>query len=133
MPVMTTLQIAALYIALNAIVTIVLAFNVVRVRVKTQTQIGDGGKEEMLRAIRAHGNNVEYVPLTLVALVTLALLQSSILILHVVGVALTVGRVLHGLGLNTNSGASLGRGLGIMLTLVALITAIVALLLKVFS
>jgi uncharacterized membrane protein YecN with MAPEG domain len=76
---------------------------------------------------------VEYTPLVLVMLVTLGLLQASTLILHIVGGLLFVGRAAHGFGLATNGGLSLGRGLGMMLTLIAAVTAIVVLLMKAFS
>jgi hypothetical protein len=128
----TSLQIAAFYIALNAIVTLALALNAALTRGRTKVLLGDGGNETMLRAMRAHANNVEYVPLTLVMLLALALLQSSVLVLHIVGLCLFLGRVAHGLGLATKSGISAGRGIGILLTLIAMLVAIVFLLMKAF-
>ena len=128
----TPLQIAAVYIALNAIVTLALAFNAVRARGRTKVLLGDGGNEAMLRAMRAHSNNVEYVPLTLLMLLVLALLQTSVLVLHIVGLCLLLGRIAHGLGLATASGMSAGRGLGIALTVIAMLVAIVFLLIKAF-
>jgi uncharacterized membrane protein YecN with MAPEG domain len=128
----TALQIAAFYVALNAIITLVLAGYVVRTRVVTKTTLGDGGNQTLLQAIRAHGNNVEYVPLVLVMLVTLALTQASVLILHIVGGALAVGRIAHGIGINSNPGPSVGRAIGVFLTLVAFITAVVVLFMKAF-
>jgi uncharacterized membrane protein YecN with MAPEG domain len=128
----TPLQIAAFYIALNAIVTLALAINAAMTRGRTKVLLGDGGNETMLRAMRAHANNVEYVPLTLVMLLALALLQTSILVLHIVGLCLLLGRVAHGLGLAIKSGISAGRGIGILLTLIAMLVAIVFLLMKAF-
>jgi uncharacterized membrane protein YecN with MAPEG domain len=128
----TPLQIAAFYVALNALVMLLLAANVVRTRLKTETLIGDGGNMTMLQAIRAHANNVEYAPLTLIMLVTLALLQGSAVILHAVGILLTIGRIAHGIGINCNPGASIGRGGGMLLTLIAALIAMVALLMKAF-
>jgi uncharacterized membrane protein YecN with MAPEG domain len=133
MPVMTNLQIAALYCALNAIVTLALAINAAVTRGRTKVLLGDGGNESMLRAMRAHANNIEYVPLTLVMLVTLALLQGSAILLHVIGAALFVGRAAHGYGLATHSGINAGRGIGTALTMLAMITAIVMLFIKALS
>lgn len=127
---LTPLQLVAFYIAVNATITLILAINVVRVRVKTQTHIGDGNKSDMLQAIRAHGNNIEYVPLVLVMLIALALTQAPAFVLHIVGGGLALGRIAHGIGIATNPGASPGRGLGMMLTLTAYITAIVTLFMK---
>ena len=126
----TPLQIAAFYVALNAIVTLALAINAATTRGKTKIFLGDGGNEAMLRAVRAHGNNIEYVPLILVMLVTLALMQGSILFLHIIGICLFLGRIAHGVGLATKSGASPGRGIGMLLTLIAMVIAIVMLLMK---
>jgi len=133
MPLMTPLQIVGLWAALNAIITLALAINCAVTRGKTKILIGDGGNEAMLRAIRAHGNNVEYTPLVLVMLVTLGLLQASTLILHLVGGLLFAGRAAHGLGLSTNSGVSVGRAGGTLLTIVAAVIAIVTLLIKAFG
>lgn len=127
---MTSLQIAALYAAINALITFALAANAGRVRVKHQVFLGDGGNEHVLRGMRAHANNVEYVPLVLGLLILLALLQASATVLHVVGACLALGRAFHGLGLATRSGISLGRGLGMLFTLIALLTAVVVLLMK---
>ena len=133
MPLMTPLQIVGLWAALNAIVTLALAINCGVARGKTKVLLGDGGNETMTRAMRAHANNVEYTPLVLVMLVTLGLLQASTLILHLVGGLLFVGRAAHGFGLTTNSGISAGRGLGMLLTMVAALIAIVMLLIKAFG
>jgi uncharacterized membrane protein YecN with MAPEG domain len=55
-----------------------------------------------------------------------AVLSGSTLLVHILGIALTVGRVLHGVGLNMSSGASFGRGAGILLTWMALLVGAVA-------
>jgi uncharacterized membrane protein YecN with MAPEG domain len=49
-----------------------------------------------------------------------------------VGLCLLLGRVAHGLGLAIKSGISAGRGIGILLTLIAMLVAIVFLLMKAF-
>ena len=129
----TPLQIAAFYVALNALIALLLAMNVGRVRGATKTMFGDGGHAVLQQAIRAHGNNIEYVPFVLVMIVTLALMQGSVIVLHVVGIMLTVGRIAHGIGLARNPGVSIGRGLGTALTYLAFLVAVVALFLKAFT
>jgi uncharacterized protein len=127
---MTPMQIIGIYVALNALIALALAMNTARVRNKTKILLGDGGNEALQRAMRAHSNNIEYVPITLIMLVMLGILQASVLILHIVGASLTLGRVIHGLGLTRASGMSAGRGIGIVLTYVALLVAVVALFMK---
>ena len=64
MPVSITL----FYAGLNGLIALGLAFLVVRLRQKTGTGIGTGTSPALERAIRAHGNFVEYVPLILILL-----------------------------------------------------------------
>jgi uncharacterized protein len=124
-----SVAVVALYAALNALIALVLAFNVVRLRGKTRTDLGTGGHPELERAIRAHGNLIENVPLILILLLILALGGTGRLYLHALGGALTIGRMLHAWGLLTASGASFGRGAGIGLTwLVLLVEIILALM-----
>ena len=92
------LKMTALYVVLNAAIMLALATNVIRMRYRTRTRFGDTGNPEMMRAVRAHGNNTEYVPIALILLVLAHNLGGSLLLIHAIGLPLTVGRVLHGLG-----------------------------------
>jgi uncharacterized membrane protein YecN with MAPEG domain len=121
------------YTALNALIMLVLSILVVRARVKTQTPIGDGGKPEMASALRAHANNAEYVPIALLLLWTLASpLGRSIWLIHGVGLPLTVGRILHAIGLSQSTGPSTLRFAGMVLTWIAYIVGIAGVLWFVF-
>ena len=92
------LKMTALYIALNAAIMVALAANVIRMRYRTRTRFGDSGNPEMLRAIRAHGNNTEYVPIALILLFLVHRLGGGLPLIHAIGLSLTVGRLLHGIG-----------------------------------
>lgn len=109
-------KITALYAGLNAILMLVLALYVVRQRVRAKVGIGDGGDAGLARAVRAHGNNIEYVPIVLVLLLCLELGLWPVWLIHALGLALTIGRVAHGIGLNQSQGTSPGRALGMTLT-----------------
>ena len=54
-------------------------------------------------AIRAQGNATEYIPIALILLVLLELSGASLWLVHLGGVAIIVGRVLHAKGLLTQS------------------------------
>ena len=97
------------YVALNALILLVLGILVTRARVVTKTDIGDGGKPEMAAPLRAHGNNSEWTSASALLLMwALASLPTgSIWLIHGVGVPLTSGRILHGIGL---SGSRRARG-----------------------
>lgn len=122
----TQMQIVALYAGLNALILLLLSLWVTRARRSHKVLIGDGGNPALLRAQRAHGNAAEYIPIVLVLLLALAGLKASGLLLHAIGLALTFGRVLHGIGLNTSSNLSVGRALGMVLTWAALLVGAVA-------
>ena len=116
----------ALYAAINAFIMLVLAVMVVRSRVKTRTEIGSGDNARMMGAVRAHGNNTEYVPMALLLMLILVPLQANAVVIHAVGGSLTLGRILHAIGLSRNVGTSLPRLFGMILTWLSYMVAIFA-------
>ena len=85
----------ALYVGLNLLLTLVLAINVVRHRFK-----GDSGDPVALeKAVRAHGNNTEYVPIILVGLGVMAVMGASAQTISILGGTLFVARVFHAYGI----------------------------------
>ncbi|WP_428481437.1 MAPEG family protein [Pyruvatibacter mobilis] len=103
-----------LYIGINLLLTLVLAILVVRQRAKHSVSLGDGGNADVERAIRAHGNNVEYVAIALPGLIALGLLGATLTLLHAAGLLVTVGRVAHAIGIS--NGISIFRQLGTLAT-----------------
>ena len=118
----------ALYAAINALIMLVLGILVVRARVRTQTEIGDGANPAMMDAVRAHANNTEYVPLALLLMLILIPLRANAMVIHAVGATLTIGRILHAIGLSRSVGTSLPRLLGMVLTWLSYLIAIFAIL-----
>lgn len=116
----------ALYAAINALIMLVLGILVVRARVKTRTEIGEGSDPAMMGAIRAHGNNTEYVPVALLLMLILIPIRANAIVIHAIGGSLTLGRILHAIGLSRNVGTSLPRFLGMLLTWISYLVAIVA-------
>lgn len=122
------MHVTGIYAALGALLIVVLAIRVVLLRNKEKVGIGAGGNERLARAIRAHANAVEYLPIALLLLLILDLDGTEPWLLHLLGIVLIVGRVVHALGLSSNAGYSVGRLLGMVLTLTAIIAMIVLLL-----
>jgi uncharacterized protein len=114
---MQLLETAALYVGVNIFILLVLAVLVMMGRRKHKIVLGDGANEVFTRAVRAHANAAEYIPAALVGLVTLALFDPAtpVWLLHAAGISLTLGRILHGVGLHTGA-LNLGRAGGIVLT-----------------
>jgi uncharacterized membrane protein YecN with MAPEG domain len=52
-------------------------------------------------------------------------LQANVLVIHAVGGTLTLGRILHAIGLSRNVGTSAPRFLGMILTWISYLIAIV--------
>ncbi len=115
--------ITALYAGLNALIMLVLAGVIPRMRFKYQVGLGDGGHERLRQAMRAHGNCVETVPMAIVLIGLLELMAAPVWLLHALGIALTVGRIAHPIGLYKSSGASAARAAGMVLSWTALGTA----------
>ena len=85
----------ALHVGLNLILTFLLALNVVRHRFK-----GDSADQVMLeKAVRAHGNNTEYVPIVLIGLGVIAMTGASAQTISILGASLLVARVFHAYGI----------------------------------
>ncbi len=120
------LFITGLYAALLAILVIILTFAVIRQRRTLLVGIGDGGHDALARAMRAHGNAVETIPLTLVLLAVLESQQASPSSLHIFGGLLLTGRILHAWGLSHHAGRSFGRFYGMVLTLLVQMALVAA-------
>lgn len=115
------MHITGLYAALGTLIVLILVTRIIQRRIAAQVGIGAGGDEILARRIRAHGNAIETLPLGLILLLVLELNQTQSVWLHAFGIALVVGRALHAFGLSSTAGRSKGRGLGMLLTLLALI------------
>lgn len=122
------LAFAASYVALLALLSIALAYNVIRGRYKFQVGLGDGGEKELNRRIRAHGNYSEYAPLIIGLLILLPLLGAKEWMVHLVGLTGLVGRIAHAIGLSGSAGPSIGRAAGMMLTFASIVSGALLLL-----
>lgn len=132
-PFLMPFQMVAFYAVLNALLMLILGMLVVRARVKTRTEIGDGDNPNMVGPLRAHANNTEYVPMAIILLLVMYSLGSNVIVIHVVGATLTLGRLLHAFGLSRNVGTSAPRFLGMILTWLAYIIAILVILWLTFA
>ncbi|TNE59539.1 MAG: hypothetical protein EP340_02355 [Alphaproteobacteria bacterium] len=113
----------ALYAGLNAVISVALAFNVGRNRMRAKVSLGTGDDDGLFRATRAHANNVEYTPIALILLLSLELMAAMPIALHVLGIMLTAGRALHGYGMTAGGGTGFGRSGGIMLTMLMILAS----------
>jgi uncharacterized protein len=93
------IPVTLLYGGLNALLVVVLGFNVSRIRIATKTLAGLPQPQELTLPVRAHGNAAEWVPLGLVLLLALELSGAvSPFSLHLLGGLFFLARVLHAVG-----------------------------------
>jgi uncharacterized protein len=110
------MRITGLYVALAALLVLILSARIVVRRWKTRVPLGDGDDKELRKCIRVQANAIEYLPLALLLLLLLELDQTRPLLLHIFGIVLIAGRIIHAVGLSISGGASPGRMIGTALT-----------------
>jgi len=93
-------MVTPLYAALLGLVFIALSVRTLRLRRRHKTSIGMGEVPELQRAMRAHANFAEYVPLTLILLMFLEMYGTYRWIIHALGALLLVGRMVHAYGVS---------------------------------
>lgn len=126
---LVSLPITALYAALSGFLIIALAANVVRLRLAKKVSLGDGGHKDVSRAIRAHGNTIEYLPLALILMALLEINGGGSTALHSYGILLVGGRVVYSYGmLVPRSSANLTRQLGVVTSWLVILGAGIQLL-----
>ncbi|MEM7176065.1 MAG: MAPEG family protein [Pseudomonadota bacterium] len=90
------LPITAFYAGILALWVLFLAFQVVSQRRAAKVSIGTGDDPTLETRIRGHGNATETVPIGLILLGLSEGMSMPAWLLHLFGVALLAGRLLHG-------------------------------------
>lgn len=92
-------MVSALYVVLGAMLLVKLSLDVVKLRMQYRVAYGDGGFYELQTAIRVHGNAVEYLPIGAILLVLMEMNGALVIMIHLCGILLIVGRLFHYFGL----------------------------------
>ncbi len=114
------LIVTSIFASVLALMFIKLSMDVIGFRRKNKVAIGDGGVPELERAIRAHGNFAEYVPLGLFLIGALELNDAPLELVAPLGLLLVVGRYYHAKGINEPPPEFSNRVLGMKITFAAL-------------
>lgn len=119
-----TLPITTILASLLAILLFRLSVQVIKLRRSNKVSLGDGGHDDLQRAIRGQANCAEYAPIAIL-LVLVAELQSAqawvTLPLAVLAAAFLLGRMLHGYAFAATAGNITLRVRGMQLTLFSLV------------
>ena len=126
---MNSLNIAPIIIALCVAIQVPITFAVGLRRLASHINFGWDDDTNLMRKIRGHGNFVETVPITLIAITVAELTGMAQIWLIIAGTCLLAGRLIHYHSLVfTASGATLGRAVGMTLTFTSMIIPAVYLL-----
>ena len=98
-----------------------LSWDVITCRRRYKISVGDGGNENLLRAIRSQANLSEYAPLALIALVCLELNRAPVWVTAILALIFIIGRLLHPLGMKSAESSLQPRSRGMMLTFLSLL------------
>ena len=122
--------VTALYGSILGLMIVALGINVTMHRVKLRVALGDGGNPVMLRMMRIHANAIEYLPIAVLLMLVYELNAGMRILLHVVGIALVVGRIIQTAAMWSTPVAGAGRGIGQSLTWLAIAVLAIANLVK---
>jgi uncharacterized protein len=117
--------ITACYLAVLALLYVVLSLQVIRLRRANRAAFGDSGNFALRSAIRAHAHFAEYVPITALMIAMLEMAGAPPLRVHLLMGALVVARLLHPLGMYAAPNTlwfRIGRIGGVTITIGLLIT-----------
>ncbi len=115
------LLITAIVAALLSLILIKLSFAVINLRRENKVSLGSGGNDALERAIRAHANFTEYVPIGLILIACLELNGAPWWLVLTPGLTLIIGRVFHAVGMNQAPPNFSKRVLGMKFTFQTLI------------
>jgi uncharacterized membrane protein YecN with MAPEG domain len=113
--------VTAFYAGLIGLLLLAAAVPISRLRHSRGISLGDGGDKDLARAIRAHANLVEWGVPAIILLLVAELCRASPVLLHLCGLVLVVGRLLHALGMWRVAGFGQGRFIGTALTWVVIL------------
>jgi uncharacterized membrane protein YecN with MAPEG domain len=101
--------ITALYAGLLAILLLALAGRISMMRSKLRVGLGHGNDANLARAIRVHGNAVEWILPMLILMLVSEIDGASHLFLHACGATFIISRLAHAAGLSRTSKGSSAR------------------------
>jgi hypothetical protein len=122
------MAITAFYAALLGLFFVFLSFRVIGWRRLKSVELGHGEDSELLRRMRVHANFAEYVPFALLLMAIAESMTAPRPLIHVAGLILIAGRLMHAYGLSQTPHILRLRVGGMILTFTALaLSAIICL------
>ncbi len=122
------LPVTSLYAALLAFLFLALSWYVIMYRRANMISLGDNDDKALRKRMRAQANFVEYTPIGLVLLMLTEAQGAPGFALHLLGLSLLVGRVLHAVGFASTPPKIILRQIGMVLTLLMILLCAIGLL-----
>jgi len=96
-------MVSVVYIVFSAFLIFHLSMQVIKLRRKHKVRLGDAGHSDLINAISAQSNAIEYLPIALLLLLGLEINTANIIIIHVCGITLLLGRLVHARAMRTDN------------------------------
>ena len=114
------------YAGLLTLLFVILSLRVISLRHEARVGFGDGENRRLLRRVRVHANFAEYVPLCLLLMALIEMRNGSAWMIHLTGLLLLAGRLVHAYGVSREPEVGKLRVIGMTLTFTALIVGALA-------
>lgn len=115
------ISILPFYAALLGLLYVYLSLATVSRRKKVLVALGDGGDKLLQKKVRAHGNFQEYVPIALILIALFEYLGAFDWLIHLLAMALLIGRLLHAFGVSMEHEKLIYRVSGMGLTFLSIL------------
>ena len=109
---------SVVYAAILSLLFMALSYHVIRLSWQHKISLGHGNNSSLESAIATQENASEYIPIGLILLFALEYNQASLWLVHVLGIALLSGRLLHAYGMFKKFKA---RVLGMQITIYSIV------------
>ena len=116
------------YAAILGLLFVALSVRTLRLRRNLRIAVGDGGNARMLRAMRVHSNFAEYIPFALLLVYLSETRGANRLLMHVLCLALVIGRLSHSNGVSQLNEDYRFRVAGLTMTFTPIVVASIYLL-----
>lgn len=117
LPVLVITTLSVVYLSM---LCVMLSFRVIRIRRKEKIAVGDGGNEELMRAMRAQANLVEYSPFALILIACAEVNNVPTIVVGALALLFVIGRTIHPAGILGTSAFS-ARVRGMQMTILSMI------------
>jgi len=123
------MHILPVYAALLTLLFVFLSIRTIKARRRAQVGLGTGDHPDLSRAVRVHANFSEYAPLGLLLIYLVEIQSAASWFVHLLGMLLLVGRLLHAYGVSQSRENFKFRVSGMVMTFSSLLLSAFFLLL----